>query len=63
MKLKLLFPSVFLFALCGALVLPGCASRKPKSSSRIIMEGDPNPQITYAPERAGESARKSGPRH
>ena len=63
MKMKLLFPSALLFALCGVLVLPGCASHKTKSNSRIIMEGDPNPQITYAPERAGESVRKSGPRH
>jgi hypothetical protein len=45
-----------------ALLLTACASHKPKSSARIIMEGERSPFITDKPERAGETVREAGPR-
>jgi hypothetical protein len=36
--------------------------RQPKSSARIINEGDRNPFITMKPERAGEVVRDSSQR-
>jgi hypothetical protein len=51
-------------ALAGLLLASaGCAHRQPKSSFRIIEEGDRNPMITEAPQRAGERVRRDdGPR-
>ncbi len=49
--------AVLAVGLLFALSVVGCASHKPKSTSRIISEGEENPQFHYAPERAGDSIR------
>lgn len=43
----------------GILALDGCSlfHRQPKSSFKIIDEGDPNPFITDRPTRAGTETR------
>jgi hypothetical protein len=53
-----------LIATLGCLLLAstGCAHRQPKSSFRIIGEGERNPMFISSPERAGERIRRDGPR-
>jgi hypothetical protein len=50
--------TTIVLVLAGALAistgLTACAHKEPKSSFRIIPEGDRNPNIVIAPERAGE---------
>lgn len=43
----------------SALCLSACAHRQPKSSFRIIENGDPNPYITDDPTRAGTVIRRA----
>lgn len=55
MKMKLLARTIVMAALFPGFFLTGCSwHKKPKSSAKIIREGDPNPFITINPERAGE---------
>jgi hypothetical protein len=59
MKIKTTVPILILTTGC-AFALCGCfwQHHQPKSSFKIIDEGDPNPFITDAPTRAGTTTRK-----